>query len=81
MPSDGKRFGRSIGGGSGSSPVNSKSLLEADGKFDKTRVQPDKGAGSVIGPYSHVPVSSKDPKVHGAGPSPSGRPRQPGKRK
>jgi len=72
-------FSASIGGASGAASVNSRSLIEGDGKFDKTRAQPDKGAGSVIGPYSHVPVSSKDPKVHGAGPSPSGRPRQPSK--
>jgi hypothetical protein len=44
--------------------VNSKSLLEADGKFDGTRAQPNKGAGSIIGPYSHVPVSNKDPRVN-----------------
>jgi hypothetical protein len=76
---DGKGFGRSIGGGNGSSPVNSKSLLEADGRFDKSRAQADRGAGSVVGAYGRVPVPSKDPKVHGAGPSPSGRPRQPSK--
>jgi hypothetical protein len=64
---DSKGFSSSIGGSSGAAPVNSRSLIEGDGKFDKTRAQPDKGAGSVIGPYSHVPVSSKDPKVHGAG--------------
>jgi hypothetical protein len=43
--------------------INSKSLLEADGAFDKTRAQPDKGAGSQVGAYGHVPVSSKDPRV------------------
>jgi hypothetical protein len=82
MPSDRKGFSGSIGGASGASPVDSKSLLEADGKFDRTRAQPDKGADSASGGgYGRVPVPSKDPKVHGAGPSPSGAPRQPGKRK
>jgi hypothetical protein len=65
-----KGFSGSIGGGGGSSPINSRSITEADGKFDKTRAQPDKGAGSVIGSYGRVPVPSKDPKVHGAGPTP-----------
>jgi hypothetical protein len=63
MPSDRKGFSGSIGGSSGASPINSHAILEGDGKFDRTRAQPDKGAGSIIGPYSHVPVSNKDPKV------------------
>lgn len=72
MMKDRKGYSSSIGGASGASPVDSKSLLEADGKFDRTRAQPDKGAGSASGGgYGRIPVPSKDPKVHGAGPSPS----------
>jgi hypothetical protein len=41
--------------------INSGALREADGTSRKP--DPNKGAGSIIGPYSHVPVSSKDPKV------------------
>jgi hypothetical protein len=63
MRSDRKGFSGSIGGASGASPINSHAILEGDGKFDKTRAQPDKGAGSIVGVYSHVPVSQKDPKV------------------
>jgi hypothetical protein len=45
--------------------INSKSLLEGDGRFDKTRGNAGKGAGSAIGTttYGHVPVSAKDPRV------------------
>jgi hypothetical protein len=64
MASDKKGFGGSIGGPRGASPINSHAILEGDGKFDRTRAQPDKGAGSIIGTYSHVPVSQKDPKVN-----------------
>jgi hypothetical protein len=74
MPSDRKGFSGSIGGASDAAPINSHAIIEGDGKFDKTRAQPDKGAASQVGPYSHVPVSSKDPRVSGAGPSPSGSP-------
>ena len=74
---DAKGFGQSIGGASGAAPINGKSLIEGDGKFDKTRAQPDKGAGSVIGPYGRVPVPSKPSVVNGGGPSPSrGMPRK-----
>jgi hypothetical protein len=75
MASDRKGFSNSIGGPGGASEIGSKSIIEGNGRFDKTRAQPDKGAGSQVGAYSHVPVSSKDPKVRGAGPSPSGRAR------
>ena len=63
MPSDRKGFSNSIGGAGGAVPITSRAILEGDGKFDRTRAQPDKGAASQIGPYSHVPVSSKDPRV------------------
>ena len=50
--------------------INSKSLLESDSKFDKTRANAGKGAGSIIGgAYSHVPVSSKDPRVNSKEPA------------
>jgi hypothetical protein len=70
-----------IGGVTG---ITSKSLTEADGKFDRTRAQADKGAGSVIGPYgapNAVLRAGKPSVVNGAGPSPGGPVRQPGKKR
>jgi len=61
MRSDKKGFSGSIGGASGAAPINSRALGEGDGT--NRRPDSEKGAGSIIGPYSHVPVSSKDPKV------------------
>ena len=66
---DRKGFSASIGGASGAAPVNSRSLVEADSKFDRTRAQPNKGAASVVGAYGRVPVPNKDPKVASKEPS------------
>jgi hypothetical protein len=58
--------------------INSGALREADGTSRKP--DPNKGAGSIIGPYSHVRVSSKDPRVNSKEPprrAPRGNVRQP----
>jgi hypothetical protein len=71
---DSKGFSASIGGASGAVPINSKSLIEGDGRFDKTRAQPDKGAGSIIGPYSApngLLKAGKPAVVNSGGPEPS----------
>jgi hypothetical protein len=62
--------------------IVSKSLEQADGWFDKTRAQPDKGAGSNVGGraggggYGRIPISAVDPKVRGSGPSPASPPQR-----
>lgn len=75
-----KGFSGSIGGGGGSAPVNSKSLLEADGRFDKSRAQADRGAGSITGGAYGAPngllKAGKPAVVTGPGPSPARSVRQ-----
>lgn len=78
MAKNGKSFGNSIGGGGGASEIKSGSIVEADGRFDRTRADPNKGAGSVVGEgaWGRIPVPSLDPKVRGAGPSPASPPQR-----
>jgi hypothetical protein len=78
MASDKKGFSSSIGGASGAAPVNSRSLIEGDGRFDKSRAQPNKGVAGANGIFDlgHVPPISK-PAVVNSRPGPRGRPGSP----
>ena len=76
---DSSGFSGSIGGAAGAAAIGSTSIGEADGKFDRTRAQPEKGAGSIIGPYSApngLLKAGKSAIVNGGGPSPANPPQR-----